>query len=130
MNQSEPTSLRLDKWLWAARFYKTRSLATQAVSGGKVQVDEQRVKPARVINPGCRIRIRKGALEWDIVVRRISARRGRAPEAATLYEELEESIERRLAYTQKRRLANQERWLDPGRPSREDRRDLARLKRL
>ena len=129
MVDSHHTSLRLDKWLWAARFYKTRSLATQAVNRGKVQVDEQRVKPARTVSPGCRIRIRKGAVEWEITVREISAQRRSAPEAATLYEELAESVERRLAYAEKRRLANQERWLDPGRPSREERRDMLRLKR-
>ena len=129
MADSDHTSVRLDKWLWAARFYKTRSLATQAVSGGKVQVNDQRVKPARAVTPGNRIRIRKGITEWEIIVNRVSSKRRSAPEAGTLYEELPESLERRMASAQKRRLANQERHLDPGRPSREERRDLMRLKR-
>ncbi len=129
MTDSDHTSVRLDKWLWAARFYKTRSLATQAVNGGKVQVDNRRVKPARAVTPGSRIRIRKGVTEWEIVVMRVCSQRRSAPEAHALYEELPESVERRLASAQKRRLANQERYLDPGRPSREGRRDLMRFKR-
>ena len=129
MANSEESSLRLDKWLWAARFFKTRSLATQAVNGGKVQIDEHRVKPARIISPGCRIRVRKGELEWEVVVRRLCAQRRPAPAAATLYEELPESIERRAVYLEKRRLSRQERCLDPGRPTREGRRDLMRIKR-
>ena len=129
MQNSEHNSLRLDKWLWAARFYKTRNLATQAVNGGKVQIDDNRVKPARLVSAGSRIRIRKGALEWDIVVQRVCSQRRPAPEAVTLYEELPDSIERRQALAEKRRLAPQERYFDPGRPTREGRRDLMRIKR-
>ena len=129
MQNSEDNSLRLDKWLWAARFFKTRSLATQAVNGGKVQIDDKRVKPARPVSPGSRIRIRKGTLEWEIIVRQICSQRRPAAEAITLYEELPESIERREALLEKRRLVHQSRYLDPGRPTREGRRDLMRLKR-
>ena len=129
MADSDHISVRLDKWLWAARFYKTRSLATQAVSGGKVQLNDQRVKPARSVTAGSRLRIRKGITEWEIVVNRVSSQRRSASEAATLYEEFPESLARRMANAEKRRLANQDRFLDPGRPSREGRRDLMRLKR-
>ena len=129
MTSPNHTSLRLDKWLWTARFYKTRSLATQAVNGGKVHLNDQRVKPARAVSPGQKIRIRKGETEWEIVILGISSQRRSATEAATLYEEFAQSIERREANSEKRRAANRDRLGDPGRPSREGRRNLMRLKR-
>ena len=130
MSTAQPNTVRLDKWLWAARFFKTRTLATVAVNGGKVHVDDQRVKAAHTVTPGARLRIRKGFIDWEIVVEKVSAQRRGAKEAATLYNELPQSEERRERRLRERRETQRERHLDPGRPSREDRRDLMRLKRL
>ena len=129
MMQAEPQLQRVDKWLWVARFFKTRSLANQAVSGGKIQVDGKRVKPARTVTAGSRIRIRKGPNQWDIIVKSTAAQRQPSPQARELYEETTQSVERRLAAVATRREANQERALDPGRPSKNTRRELVRLKR-
>ena len=90
-----PSHVRLDKWLWAARFFKTRALAVAAIEGGKVQVNGDRVKRAKLIQPGDEIRIRHGPFEHRIMVRGISERRGPATEAIKLYEETAESREAR-----------------------------------
>ncbi len=83
MNDNENKSaVRLDKWLWAARFFKTRSLAAQAVSGGKVHLNSQRAKPARELRSGDELSIRRGEVEWSVVVRSLSRKRGPASEAA------------------------------------------------
>src|SRR4051812_24337997 len=92
-----PDSLRVDKWLWTARFYKTRSLAAQAVEAGRARVNGERVKPARVLKRGDGVLVRSGELEWKVEVRGFSARRGPASEAALLYAESEESRARREA---------------------------------
>ena len=120
---------RLDKWLWAARFFKTRSLAADAIDGGKVQVNADRAKRARTVQIGDEITIRRGAYETVVRVRALSNRRGSAPEAAKLYEETPESRAAREA------LAVQMRSMpgsahDAGRPSKKDRRDIARLRDL
>ena len=123
------SSERLDKWLWAARFFKTRSLAAQAVSGGKVEVAGARAKPARRIRIGERLSIRRGALQWVIVVRGLNRERRPAREAALLYEETPESHARRHREEERRRgeaRARRERGL--GRPTKRERRDLERLK--
>lgn len=104
MAASEP-GVRIDKWLWAARFFKTRSLAAEAVSGGKVHVDGQRIKPARSIRVGDQVRIRKGPLEFTVHVRGLSAQRGPASVAQTLYEETPESLAAREALAEQRKLA-------------------------
>ncbi|MGH7656896.1 MAG: RNA-binding S4 domain-containing protein [Gemmatimonadales bacterium] len=120
--------VRLDKWLWAARFYKTRALAAAAIDGGKVQVEGERARRSRALAPGDNLRIRQGAFEYHIQVRALSRRRGPAREAAELYEELPESRAAREA------LALQMRQLDSplrqmkGRPTRKDRRALRELK--
>lgn len=119
--------LRIDKWLWAARFFKTRSLAAQAVEGGKVRVAGDRVKPARELKPGDQVQIRAGELEWNISVRALSERRGPAVEAARLYEESPDSRARREAILAQRRAAPHP--LTPGRPTKRDRRVLERFKR-
>lgn len=129
LDRDDPSTQRLDKWLWAARFYKKRSLASDAVSGGKVQVEGQRVKPARPIGVGTTVRIRKGPDEFEVVVKGLSGRRGSAPQAQALYEETAESIARRATDSERRRLDHQERILDGGRPTKRDRRSLLRLKR-
>ncbi len=118
--------VRLDKWLWAARFYKTRSLAAEAIVAGKVQLNGERAKRARTVQIGDELRIRNGAFEQVIHVRALSGRRGGAPEAAKLYEETAESRAARDA------LALQMRSIpgahDAGRPSKKDRRTIAKFR--
>lgn len=119
---------RLDKWLWAARFFKTRSSAAAAVAGGKVQVDDARVKAARRVRPGCRLQIRRGPMQWEVVILALSSQRRPAREAADLYRETEASIERRQAEAQRRKLDAGLRLRGIGRPTKRNRRELARLK--
>lgn len=117
-------SQRLDKWLWAARFFKTRQLAVDAVNGGKVQVDGQRCKPSRALRPGARLHIQKGEMAWDIEVRGLSKQRRPAVEAAELYVEDEAS---RLQRQARARAAREQAHLQPrlrGRPTKRDRRQL------
>ena len=90
-----PTRVRLDKWLWAARFFKTRSLAVEAIDGGKVRVADERVKRAKLVQAGDEVRIRLGPYEHVVLVRGLAERRGPAPEAATLYEETAASLKER-----------------------------------
>lgn len=120
-------SQRLDKWLWAARFFKTRNLAIAAINGGKVHVDGQRVKPARAVRRGAEIRIHKGSLEITVMVQGLSTQRRPAPEAALLYEETEESRTRRETAAEQRRAAMAYREHGAGRPTKRDRRQLGRL---
>ena len=119
-------TLRIDKWLWAARFFKTRSLAAQAVSGGLVQVADQRVKASRRLRRGETVHIRRGAQAWDVVVRGLRAQRRPAPEAQTLYEETPESIERRTSEQARREQARMRRDRAQGRPTKRERRALTR----
>jgi len=119
---------RLDKWLWAARFFKTRTLAAEAIAGGRVQVEGERVKPARRVRPGARVRIRKGALEWEVLVHALSPARRPAAEAAALYEETPESAARRLAIRDERRRGLGAPEPLPGRPDKRARRELRRLR--
>lgn len=119
---------RLDKWLWAARFFKTRSLAVEAITGGKVHVAEQRTKPARLIRTGDRIRIRKGALLMEVVVQGLSKQRRPAAEAALLYEETPESKIQRAQERQRRQQMAMQRLQGTGRPTKRDRRKLEELK--
>ena len=96
---------RIDKWLWAARFFKTRSLAAAAVDGGRVKWNGQQVKPARELKPGDELDIVAGEQRWSVVVRGVNAQRRPAPEARLLYEEAPESAARRLQQQEIRRLA-------------------------
>jgi len=96
---------RIDKWLWAARFFKTRSLAAAAVDGGRIKWNGQQVKPARELKPGDELDIVAGESRWTVVVRGVSAQRRPAPEARLLYEETAESAARRLQQQEIRRLA-------------------------
>jgi ribosome-associated heat shock protein Hsp15 len=96
---------RIDKWLWAARFFKTRSLAAAAVDGGRVKWNGQNVKPARELKPGDELEIAAGELRWTVVVRGVNAQRRPAPEARLLYEETAQSAARRLQLEEIRRLA-------------------------
>jgi len=97
--------LRIDKWLWAARFFRTRSLAKAAIEGGKVHLDGQRVKVSREIAIGDQIRVRQGWDERDVIVEKLSDQRRGAPEAQALYRETAESIARREQSAQARKLA-------------------------
>jgi ribosome-associated heat shock protein Hsp15 len=96
---------RLDKWLWAARFYKTRSLAADAITGGKVHWNSQTVKPAREIKPGDELEISAGEIRWTVIVRGLNHQRRPAPEARLLYEETAASTERRQRLEEVCRLA-------------------------
>lgn len=120
--QATPEKVRIDKWLWAARFFKTRSLAAKAVSGGQVQVNGARVKPSRVVQPGEVLRIHKGTDEWTVVVLTVSCHRRGAPEARTLYEETDESLRQREQRREKRRSFIFETPHPEGRPGKRDRR--------
>ena len=120
-------SVRIDKWLWAARFFKTRSGAQQAIEGGKVKLNGDRTKPARELKPGDELVIQIGAYEWTIKVVQLSAQRGPATVARTLYEESEESREKRSLEVEKRRRFNEPASARKGRPTKRDRRDLERF---
>ena len=120
--------MRLDRWLWAARFYKTRSLATEAVSGGRVHANGQAAKPSREVRPGDLLEITKGQVRLEVVVRGLAERRGPASEAALLYEETEESRAAREVLAEQRRLAAQVRPDHGGRPTKRDRRRLNRAR--
>jgi ribosome-associated heat shock protein Hsp15 len=116
--------IRLDKWLWAARFFKTRSAAAQAIDGGKVEVNGAPVKPAKVLCIGDRLRIRAGNFEYDIVLRGLSLRRGPAAEAHMLYEETEESRLAREAEIARMRVERLAGPLPKGRPTKRARRRI------
>ncbi len=126
--QANGEKIRLDKWLWAARFFKTRSLAIEAVSGGKVHLNGARTKPAREIDIGDKLTIRRGPYEWTVVVRALSLQRGPASAATLLYDETEESKRNREEAVSEIRAQE---WRFPhtkGRPSKKNRRDLARFR--
>jgi len=127
--QEDKTGVRIDKWLWTARFFKTRSLAAQAVSGGKVHLNAARTKSARELRIGDELNIRRGEVEWVVVVRGLSAKRGPAKEAVHLYEETEQSkLKRQVLATQLRAEHMMQPYLK-GRPSKKERRDLIRFTR-
>ena len=116
--------LRIDKWLWAARFFKTRSLAKAAIEGGKVQIGGRRIKVSREIGVGEEIRIRQGWDDRDVIVRALSDQRRGAPEAQQLYAETDESIARRQQSTQARKLAGGMIERPARRPDKRDRRRI------
>ncbi len=128
MGPTEETGARLDKWLWAARFFKTRSLAAKAIVGGKVQVNGRRAKRSSILRVGDRVRVRKRAVEYQLVVRSISEQRGPASQAAALYEETPESLQARADLAQQRKAAPTFSFREKGRPSKKERRALNRLK--
>lgn len=128
-SSSDSTSVRLDKWLWAARFYKTRSLATEAIKGGKVHRNGQRVKPSHNAEVGQTIRIKKESIEQTVVIKALSDKRGPATIAQKLYEETQESIEQREKRSQERKAiyAGMPQHASK-RPSKKDRRKIIRFK--
>jgi ribosome-associated heat shock protein Hsp15 len=124
-----PESVRLDKWLWAARFFKTRALAAEAVAGGKVELNGDKPKRARAVRPGDRLRIRLGPYLHIVTVLRLSERRGPAAVAALLYQEDPEGKQQRERLAEQHRIAGSDFRHEEGKPSKKDRRDLARLRR-
>lgn len=123
---SEMTTVRLDKWLWAARFFKTRSLASEAVDTGKVKVGGERVKPARSLRVGDELAIDNGAEVWEVAVLGLSDKRGAAPVARLLYTETPASIARREQLAEERKLFREPGSTIKGRPTKRDRRQLSR----
>ncbi len=118
--------MRLDKWLWAARFYKTRSLATDEIGKGRIRVNDLAAKPSRELHPGDRIELRQGAVVRSVVVVALSEMRGPAPVAQALYAETEESIALREKNARERREAAEPSLaIEQGRPTKRDRRKLA-----
>jgi ribosome-associated heat shock protein Hsp15 len=128
MTETDDSKVRLDKWLWAARFYKTRSLAAEAIEGGKVQVNGDRVKRAKPLQVGDEVRIRQGPFEHQIVVSRLSDRRGPASEAALLYQEKPASRAAREAMALQLKSLHAAFVPERGRPTKKDRREINRLK--
>ncbi len=121
-------SMRIDKWLWCARFYKTRSLAAEAIKSGKVKINNDGAKPAKIVSPGDKLSIRKKALKYDITILEIPKTRLSAAKANLLYEESEESIKNRELISAQ---LNADAGLFPkihGRPTKRDRRDLMKFK--
>ena len=116
--------MRLDKWLWAARFFKTRALAVEAIAGGRVSVAGERAKPAKELKVGDRVSIRRPPFEFAIAVKALSDKRGPAAVAATLYEETEESRARRATLAAEIKSMPEPRF--KGRPTKKTRRDYER----
>jgi ribosome-associated heat shock protein Hsp15 len=120
--------VRLDKWLWAARFFRTRSLARAAIEGGKVWYEGARPKVSKEVQPGATLRIRQGFDEKTVRVLALSEERRGAPEAALLYEETAESVAARSAEAERRRIARAGMEAPPTRPDKHDRRRIHRFK--
>lgn len=124
MSTAPPDEVRLDKWLWAARFFKTRSLATDQVGLGRVRVNGDAAKPAKLVRPGDRIALRAGEREWEVVVLALNEQRRPAEEARQLYEETQDSRECHVRAVELRKLAPQPVPDVRGRPTKRDRRRM------
>jgi ribosome-associated heat shock protein Hsp15 len=123
-----PVAVRIDKWLWAARFFKTRSLAQAAVEGGKVTLNGERVKPAKEVRLADRIDVRIGEVVREVTVCGVTDKRGSAPEASKLFAESEESRQKRAAQAENRRLGAEPAANLFGRPTKRVRRTLSKLR--
>jgi ribosome-associated heat shock protein Hsp15 len=130
MGTCQDIAVRADKWLWAARFYKTRALATRAISGGKVHLNGERIKPARRLSPGDGLTIRKGPYTFSIRVERLITQRRPAQEARTLYSESEESASQRHALYRQRQLEGHSAHQRERRPDKRERRRIRQFKQL
>jgi|TARA_B110000967_G_C18391913_1_gene320352 ribosome-associated heat shock protein Hsp15 len=126
-SESTATRLRIDKWLWAARFYKTRAVAKQAIEGGKIHCDGSRVKASKEIGIGTIIQLRQGLDEKTVEVLVLSDKRRGAPEAQSLYQETPASIVAREALAQQRK-SQPNQWASEGKPNKKQRRDIHRFK--
>ncbi|MCP4188799.1 MAG: RNA-binding protein [Gammaproteobacteria bacterium] len=120
----EEEKIRLDKWLWAARFYKTRALASQAITGGKVHLNGQRIKPSRPVKINDCYQLQRGYERFEVIVRQLSGKRGPASIAQTLYVETEDSITKREIESEKRKLAAMQRPHSDHRPNKQERRKI------
>ena len=120
---------RLDKWLWASRFYKTRALAAEAISGGKVHLNGDRVKPSRNIKVGDQLEITRGQFEFHITVEGLNKHRRPAKEAQLLYKESVESIDKRLSLAESIKILNANMPYTDKRPSKKQRRQIVKFKR-
>ena len=129
MASDELEKVRLDKWLWAARFFKTRALAAAAIETGKVEVNGERAKRSRQLQVGDSLRIRLGPYTHIVTVRAMSETRGPAPVAAKLYEETEEGKKAREAMRLQMKVAQSVSTYERGRPTKKDRRDIEKLRR-
>lgn len=121
-------TVRLDKWLWATRHYKTRAAAAQAIRAGRVDVNDVRTKPAKTLRLGDRVRVRKSPFEFRLIVRGLSEQRGRAAQAALLFEEDPAGKAARERLAQQLRVAPTPTYDGKGRPTKRDRRELERLR--
>lgn len=119
--------VRLDKWLWAARFFKTRGLAAEAVAGGKVYRNGSRAKPAKLVQVGDSLRVRLGPYDWFITVRAVSERRGPPRDAQLLYDETPEGRAERERLAEAHKIAPAPTYQGKGRPTKKQRRDIERL---
>lgn len=119
--------IRLDKWLWAARFFKTRALAKAAIEGGKVHYEGQRTKVSKTPEVGAKLTIRQGFDEKEIIIRALSDQRRGAPEARLLYEETAESIKARMDDSERRRVMRLSMPVPDHRPNKKERRDMRRF---
>ncbi len=129
LRNTQNDKIRMDKWLWAARFYKTRALATEAIRGGKVHLNGQRFKPSHTAEIGHIIRIKKESIEQTVIIKDLSGKRGPASTAQTLYEETPDSIELREKRTQERKaIFNGMPQYTVRRPSKKDRRKIIQFK--
>jgi ribosome-associated heat shock protein Hsp15 len=128
MDETTSGGVRIDKWLWAARFYKTRSLAADAITSGKVELNGERTKPAKAVKIADSVRIRSGIFEHVVVVKALSDKRGPASVAQMLYEETAESAAARAKLAERMRY-EMPAAMDSGRPSKKDRRDIERLRK-
>lgn len=123
----ESIDVRIDVWLWAARFFKTRSLAKQAIDNGRIEIDGDRVKPSRIVRCGQQVRIRRGEVTMTVAVQALSERRGDAKKAATLYRETEDSIAARTESAKNRAIDRASYAPPAAKPSKKDRRSLKSL---
>ncbi len=126
--QSPPGKVRLDKWLWAARFFKTRALAAEAIDGGKVDVNGDRAKRAKQVQAGDEIRLRQGPIEWQLRVKDVAERRGSAEIAQRLYEETADGQRKRAVAQEQLRQMPAAFAFGDSKPGKRDRRAIRRLK--
>ena len=127
--ETSGAEIRIDKWLWAARFFKTRSLAAEAVTGGKIEINSARARPSRAVRLGDQLSVRRGPYEWTIIVKGTAKNRGPAAKAQLLYEETEESVRKRESMAAQLKLERPPDFDAPGRPTKKDRRALQRFTR-
>jgi len=127
-SNSDTLQVRLDKWLWAARFYKTRSIARNMIDGGKVHYNGQRSKPSKLVEVGAEVRLRQGSDEKTVIIDKLSGTRRGAPEAQALYQETAESIKLREKHAQMRKLNAFDSPSPDKRPDKKQRRDIIKFK--